>query len=70
MRYDIDNMTVMEALQVPEIVKIVDKHYPGATRHPLLFFVKRKTLPEVLKMAPNADPERIRRIREDVSKLQ
>jgi len=69
MRYDIDKMTVMEALEVPAIVKIIDKHYPGAARHPLLFLVKRKTLPEVLKMAPNADLERIRRIREDVSKL-
>jgi hypothetical protein len=69
MRYDIDKMTVMEALEVPEIVKIVDKHYPGATRHPLLFLVKRKTLPEVLKMTPGADQERIRRIREDISRL-
>ena len=69
MRYDIDKMTVKEALEIPEIVKIVDRHYPGALRHPLLFLVKKKTLPEVLKMAPGADQERIRRIREDVNKL-
>ena len=69
MKYDIDKMTVTDSLEIPEIVKIVDTHYPGATRHPLLFLVKRKTLPEVLKMTPKADPERIRRIREDISKL-
>ena len=69
-KYDIDNMTVKEALEVPQIVRIIEKHYPGASRHPMLFLVKRKTLPQVLQMmGRNADPEKIRLIREEVSLL-
>ena len=70
MKYNIDAMTVKEILAVPEIVKIIEKYYPGITRHPMLFLVKRKTLPEALKMAGNhADPKDIIKMREEVSRL-
>lgn len=69
-KYDIDRMTVREILEVPEIVRIVEKHMPGITRHPFLFMVKRNTLPELLQMAKgHADPDKIRLMREEISML-
>ena len=70
MKYNIDNITVNEALDIPEIVKIVEKHFPMATQHPLLFFVKRKTLSEVLNIIKDsADEEKIELIRQEISNL-
>lgn len=69
-KYDIDSMTVKEILAVPELVRVIEKHMPGITGHPLLFMVKRKTLPEVLNMAKGyADPEKIRAMREEIARL-
>ena len=69
-KYNLDIMTVSEALAIPEIVKIVEKYFPGASRHPLIFFVRRKTLIEVLSMTKGKDDkEKIKRIREEVNLL-
>jgi len=69
-KYNIDTLTVSEALAVPEIVKIVEKHFPNATRHPLLFLVRRKTLLDVLGMVKdNSDKQKIKLVREEISRL-
>ncbi len=69
-KYNIDRMTVREVMAVPELVAIIEKHIPGITRHPLLFMVKGRLMPDVIKMAGNhADPTKIRLMYEEAARL-
>ena len=69
-KYDIDRMTVKEVMAVPALVAVIEKHIPGITKHPLLFMVKHKLMPDVIKMAGrHADPEKIKLMRREIETL-
>ena len=67
---DINTVTVREALENPAVRAALDSVDPKILKHPMLRFVKNKTLREVLDMLPAgaASNEVVQRVLEVVKK--